>query len=415
MTEEEKRQETALFRYALIASAVAGTFEAPSLAQHFRNVASKGYQDPTGKTSHVTVNTLERWYYRYKKFGIGALEPKIRADFGLPRALPEAAIDQIYVLKEKFPYITGKAIYKKLVEDGFVNASDTSLSTVHRYLRNNGLKSRSYSGQEMKSFQMEFANRCWQADSSHGPILKIDGKTVQLFLITFIDDKSRMILHCQFYTLDNAVNMQDCFKKAIAKAGVPDMLFVDNGGPYDNLQLRMICASLGIALIHARPYSGQSKGKIERHFRTVKDGWMNCTDWDCFSSPEDADASLARFLSCEYTNSNHSEIGCTPKESFMQDYERFRFIPGEELERHFLHRRESRVSNTALIKFDKVEYEVPQQYIGSKLKVRYLPTDRSKAYIFTDENKLLHTVYPVKKVDNSKIKRTMIDYTKGET
>jgi len=97
----------------------------------------------------------------------------------------------------------------------------------------------------------------------------------------------------------------------------------------------------------------------------------------------------------------------------MRDYEKIRFIPTEELDFHFLHRRESRVSSTALVKYSKMEYEVPQQYIGLKVKIRYLPTDKSKAFIFSDDNKLLHTIYPVKKVDNSKIKRTTIDYTKG--
>jgi transposase InsO family protein len=33
--------------------------------------------------------------------------------------------------------------------------------------------------------------------------------------------------------------------------------------------LALVCAKLGIALIHARPYRPQGKGKIERFFRTV--------------------------------------------------------------------------------------------------------------------------------------------------
>ena len=413
MDNQERNQKMALFRYSLIAAAVSGTYEAATLIQHFKNVAEKSYQDPTGKTVKVSYHTLERWYYRYKRYGIDALEPKKRKDTGKPRALPETAINQIFELKEKFPYITGKAIYKKLIENGFLNAADTSLSTVHRYLRDNGLKSTAASDMVVKAFEMEFANDCWQCDTSDSVKLKVDGKSIQTYLIAFLDDKSRICLHFQHYTSDNAVNMQDCFKKAIAKYGVPKRIFADNGGPYDNLQLRMICASLGIALIHARVSRGQSKGKVERHFRTVKDGWLNCTDWNKFSSLEDIDASLGKFISEEYTNSNHRGINCTPKESFMQDYGRIRFIPQEELDSHFLHRRESRVNNAAIVKFDKVEYEVPQQYIGSKVKIRYLPTDKTKAFIFSDDNKLLHTIYPVRKVDNSRIKRTTIDYTKG--
>ena len=173
MNEQEKNQKMALFKYSLIAAAVSGTFEAPSLIQHFRNVAEKSYQSPTGETVKVSFHTLERWDYKYKRYGIDALEPKKRSDTGKPRALPDTAIDEIFVLKEKFPYITGKAIYKKLVKNGFLNAVDTSLSTVHRFLRDNGLKSSPTSDMVVKAFEMEFANECWQCDYPVFPVIPI--------------------------------------------------------------------------------------------------------------------------------------------------------------------------------------------------------------------------------------------------
>jgi len=411
MNKDEQFQKIALFRYSLIASAVVGTFEAPSLAQHFRNVAAKKHLHPDGTYISISFHSLERWLYMYKKFGLQGITPVVRSDTGKPRALSETAILKIHELKEKFPYITGKAIYKKLIEAGVINAADTSLATVQRFIRNNDLKSSAVNQQTVKAFEMEFANDCWQADTSWGPVIKIDGKKTQTFLVAFIDDASRLVTHWQFYLSDNAINMQDSFRQAIAKFGVPKMAFVDNGGPYDNLQLRLICASLGIALAHSRPYIPKGRGKIERHFRTVKDGWMNCTDWDEFSSLEELSASFATYLSKEYTNDVHSSLKCTPKERFMRDYEKVRHIPAEQLNFHFLHRKECRVYNDATIKLLGAVYETPQQYIGLKIKVRYLPTDKSELFIFSDDGKLLHTIYPVKKVDNSKMKRTAIDYT----
>ena len=43
---------------------------------------------------------------------------------------------------------------------------------------------------------------------------------------------------------------------------------VDNGAPYSNEQLSLICGSIGTALIHNRPRDGASKGKqlYERYF-----------------------------------------------------------------------------------------------------------------------------------------------------
>jgi len=411
MNKDEHFQKIALFRYSLIASAVVGTFEAPSLAQHLRNVAAKKHLHPDGRYVDVSFHSLERWFYRYKKLGLQGITPMVRADTGKPRALSESAILKIYELKEKFPYITGKAVYNKLIEAGTINAADTSLATVHRFIKNNDLKHSAVDQQTVKAFEMEFANDCWQADSSWGPVIKIKGKKTQTYLIAFIDDASRIITHWQFYVNDNAVNMQNSFRQGIAKFGVPRMLYADNGDPYDNLQLRLICASLGIALVHSRPKVPKGRGKIERHFRTVKDGWMNCTDWDEFSSLEDIAASFATYLSKECTNAVHSSIQCTPKERFMRDYDKVRHIPAEQINFHFLHRKECRVYNDATIKLLGTTYETPQQFIGSKIKVRYLPTDKSELFIFSEDGKLLHTIYPVKKVDNSKIKRVSIDYT----
>jgi transposase InsO family protein len=413
MNREEKIQQIVLFRYSLIAPAVTNTFEAPSLAQYFRNIAAKKHKNPDGKYVAVSYHSLERWFYSYKRLGLPGITPKIRKDIGKPRVLPENAIHKIHALKEQFPYITGKAVYGKLIEGGVINAAETSLATVHRYIRGKALSFPPEGAREMKAFEMEFANDCWQADCSNGPIIKLSGKKTKTYLILLLDDASRMVLHSQFYLSDNAVNTQDSFRQAIAKFGLPKRLFVDNGKSFDNLQLGLICASLGAALIHSRPYVSTSRGKVERVFRTIKDGWMNSVDWNTFTSLESVNTSLSYFLSEKYTNSIHSSLSFTPKERFLRDYDKIRHIPTEELDFHFLHRKECRVTGAALIKLLGTEYEVPQQYTGAKIKVRYLPADMSELFIFSDDNRLLHTIRPVKKIENSKIKRASVDYTKG--
>jgi transposase InsO family protein len=412
MDKEEIHLQIALFRYSLIAPAVTGMFEAPSLAQYFRNVAAKKHKGPDGNYVEATFYSLERWFYNYKKLGLAGLTPKGRTDAGHARALSEGAINKIHELREQYPYITGKAVYCKLVEGGIVDAAGVSLATVHRYIRNNGLKPASGSMQEVRAFEMEHANDCWQADTSQGAYIGKSGKKTKTFLIAFLDDASRLATHAQFYLNDNAVNMQDAFKQAVAKFGAPKMLYVDNGGPYHNMQLQLICASLGIALAHSRPYVPKGRGKIERLFRTVKDGWMNTVDWGLFAGLDDVNRSLSAFLSENYTNAAHSSLGCTPKERFLRDYGKIRHVPAEELDFHFLHRKECRVTNAATIKLGGTEYEAPQQYIGAKVKIRYLPTDMSELFIFSDDNKLLHTARPVNKTENSKIKRAAIDYTR---
>lgn len=404
-------KEFALFRYSLIAPIVTDTYEAASITQYLRHVAAKTHTLPNGKSIKYSANTIRSWYYEYSKNGIDSLYPKKRSDIGNSRVLNNEAILKIHEIKATFPYITGKAIYQKLVEDCVIKASEASLATVHRYIRENNLKPKQLPTNEVKSFEMEHANDCWQADTSHGAIIKTDGQKQKTYLIAFIDDASRMLMHTQFYFNDNAINMQDSFKKAISKYGIPKKLFVDNGKTYDNMQLKLICASLGVVLIHARPFCGSSKGKIERVFRSIKDGWMHTIDWNEFSSIDELNLALNEYLDSNYINKLHSSIKTTPKQRFLKDYEQIRFIEKNDLDYHFLHRKECKVNNVAIIRLNNTEYEVNQKYIGQRIKIRYSPFDMDKVYIFSNNNQIIETAYPVKKIDNSKIKRKSIDYT----
>lgn len=206
--------------------------------------------------------------------------------------------------------------------------------------------------------------------------------------------------------------MQAVFRKAVSKYGIPKRVYVDNGKTYKNNQFFQICASLGVMLVHTQPYEPSSKGKIERVFRTIKDNWMNGTDWNQFNSLDDLNEAINVFLSDNYLNSIHSSINDTPRNRFLRDSSRLKYISDEEIENHFLHRIIRKVANDSTIKLYTLTFEVPSIYIGQNIKIRYWPEDMTKAYIFSDDNKLLKTIYQVKKVDNSRIKRSSIDYSK---
>ena len=63
------------------------------------------------------------------------------------------------------------------------------------------------------------------------------------------------------------------------------------------------------------------------------------------------------------------------------------------------------LSDDATVVIGQQIYEVPMQYIGKRIKLRYLPSQPDEAYIFSDDHKLLETIHLVNKVDNAKIKR----------
>ncbi len=228
MTNKEK-QEIALFRFSLIAPLVNGTYNFRSKNEFYRSVALKEHVLSNGKTGRFSSGTIKKWYISYSKNGFDSLIPKVRSDSGVPRNLDSNAIKKIHELKLSFPYITGTLVYQKLVEEGYVKTTKASLATVLRYIKENNLKAKQLVPEEKKAFEMEFVNDCWQADTSHGPIIKVNSQKKKTYLIAIIDDASRLILHGQFFFNDNAVNLQEVLKKAILKYGVPKKFFVDNG------------------------------------------------------------------------------------------------------------------------------------------------------------------------------------------
>jgi len=406
MLPEEMQKEMALFRFSLIAPVVSGTYREASKMEYFRNAAKQEHLLPNGHLVKFSPLTLKKWYQKYMTGGLKALLPKARIDLGRSRALSYDVCEQIKAYKEKFPYITGKKVYEKLIKDGYMKAADASVDTIYRHLKAVNLTKDKMPEKECLAFEFEHANDCWQADTTVGPTILVEGKKRQTYLIALIDDASRVLVHGEFFFEDNAINMQTAFQKAILKYGLPKRLFVDNGGTYQNKQLDWICAELGIVKIHSKPYHPKGKAKIERSHRTEKDKWMHAVDWNEFHSLTDVNDSYSRFLTEEYNNYPHSSIGMTPKERYLKDFDGIKFVEKSALLESFLHRITRKVTPTATISLFNISYEVPQQYIGRTITLRYQPEDLSEVYLYDEtKGKRLSCVKPVRKLDNAKRKR----------
>ena len=53
-------------------------------------------------------------------------------------------------------------------------------------------------------------------------------------------------------------------------------------------------------LIHAKAYSPESKAKIERSFRTVKDNFINLEDWSKYNNLKDLNEAYRNYIVKEY-------------------------------------------------------------------------------------------------------------------
>jgi len=410
---ETLKQDVALFRYGLIAPLITQTYEEESKEAYFRNVASKTYVFK-GKEEKFSIGTIKSWYLSYKKEGYDALLPKTRSDACTSRKLNKDTIEQIKDIKKNYPHISGTLVYQKLSEDGFINPNDVCLGTVLKYIRDNKEYFNEIDGIDRRAFVMEHANDCWQADTSHGPYLTIDKKKVLTYLIAIIDDASRMIVDAKFFFNDNSINLQEVMKNAVKTYGIPKKLFVDNGKTYKNDQFNIICASLGLILIHARPYSGASKGKIERFFHTMKASWMRGLKWDDIKSIDELNEKLNVFIN-EYNNTIHStlkeenEYYHKPKDRWFKDANLIKKIDNNIIDLAFLHTAYPTIRSDAIANIKGNQFEVDMKYIGKKIIVKYNPLNFDDAWICED-NQLIEQIKTVDKEANSKIKRKSTIY-----
>jgi transposase InsO family protein len=94
--------------------------------------------------------------------------------------------------------------------------------------------------------------------------------------------------------------------------GLPQLLYCDNGAVYVSQHLQLVCARLGLALIHSKPYDSPSRGKIERFWRTVREGFLPLVDYTQDYSLERFNNRFEQWLDQRYQRKIHLGISSTP-------------------------------------------------------------------------------------------------------
>jgi len=405
--DDKLKQKIALFRFSLIAPILNNTFSEPTVKAYLETVCAKVYDVPHFGKREYAPSTIKGWYLAYRKYGIEGLYPSQRSDKGKSRSLSETVKQYIIDAKTLRPERSAKSIYHELIARGMIASGDVSLSTVQRFIQHNDLNKLEADHKDRRAFEMEFPGDCWQTDISVGPYLTINGKKLKTYLIAFIDDSSRAVMACAFSFDQSLTSVLSVFKTAVQRRGIPKKLFMDNGRVFRSEQLQFICASLGTIVSYAQPFSPQSKGKIERWFQTLQNQWLNLLDLSSISSIEQLNELLYDYVENHYHQTVHSAINAKPIDKYTQHIDRIRFVPSkQELDFIFLYRVTRKVKNDATITILNTLFEVPPKYIGEQIKVRYDPTQLDKAYIFDDDGKYIDTIYPVSKIDNSKVIRS---------
>lgn len=254
---------------------------------------------------------------------------------------------------------------------------------------------------DRKAFEEDAFGKMWQADTCYLPYITEDGKRRRVYCIMIIDDHSRLLVGGGLFYNDNAYNFQKVFKQAVAAYGIPMKLYVDNGCSYSNEQLSLICGSIGTVLLHTKIRDGASKAKIERQWRTLKESWLYTLDLDSIHSLEEFNRLLADYIRT-YNTSFHSGIQEIPLERYRRTCMQARMPKSRSwLDECFMNRVVRRVNRDSTVSIDRIYYDVPMQFIASKVEIRFLPDDISCAYILYEGEH-----YPVRQTDRNENCRT---------
>lgn len=377
--DDRYRDQTAQFRFSVIADLVhPQPGDDRSVAERIRHKAAAEYRIPGSGRNRVAAQTIYGWLRRYRLGGYEALRPKRRRDAGRPRRMSVEMIETLLAYKREHPTHTVRDSIAA-VRGRLGLAADVPMppSTVHRLFHNEGLMlPQQPAPQDRRRFSFEHAGDLWMSDVMHGPAVPVDGaRRRRTYLICFLDDATRVIPYASFELSENTSAFFAVFKQAIMRRGVPRRLYVDNGAAYRSENLAIVCAKLGIALIHARPYQPAGKGKQERFFRTVRGRLMAHLDESDLASPGALNRRLHAWVEGEYHHTPHRGLdNITPLDRWAGCAQNVRLCePHVDLDDLFLYEAARKVMNDRTIRLNNRIYEVEPQLIGQTVTVRYDP------------------------------------------
>ena len=374
--EDDLHQQIALFRYGVIADLVHLPVGTPGTGAMMRAKAEKTYMIPGTTRTRVAAETMRHWITDYRRGGFDALYPKPRTDRGKPRRLPPEVADRLIALKTENPACSVRAIIKMAGDEGI--GHPLAPSTVHRLLAREGLFDRTAptDGADRRRFAYREAGELWMSDVMHGPKVRHGRSRRKTYLIAFIDDATRVVPFAAFAMSENTSAFLPAFKNALIRRGLPARLYVDNGSAYRSRHLALVCARLGVALIHARAFQPSGKGKIERFFRSLRAGWLRHLDDAVLENLQTLNSSLWAWIEGEYHNAPHRglEKGRTPLEQWALASASLRYPDATlDLDDLFLFEARRRVYKDRTVSLNGRVYEVDAVLVGQNVILRYDP------------------------------------------
>lgn len=402
--DDDRKQRIALFRLGVLGPLISARLEHGDRRAYFEAAASRAHEHPDGRIIQLSPRTIEDWYQQYRHGGFAALHPGDRSDVGQSRSIARETVDIIVRAKRERPRRSIRRIIRMLERARLVRPGELSRSSVHRLLKAHDISARPVRGPaaERRSFIMEHAGDLLIGDALHGPmVLAPDGKLRKAYLLSQIDCATRYLPHSYWALSEGDAEHEYGFKQAILKGGLYRAYYVDKGSAYVAHSLKIICADLGIHLLHTGTRDAEAKGAIERWHRTWREEFEDELGGRVLTLDELNSLHWA-WLGAEYHARKHDTTGRVPREHWLDQVQYLRPVPRDLiLDEVFLHREQRTVRKDGTVRFQGRLLEVRPELVGKRVQLRFEPMDsKTMPKVFLGKKFFCDTV-PLDRIRNA--------------
>jgi transposase InsO family protein len=281
------------------------------------------------------VSTVHAWVKKFRSEGATSVAPKSRRPHHQPKLTSQWIVDKILQIKKEKPEMGSKAMSDHLLRFESVNLSHSTIAKIFkkhgivdgdkgaaeaRY-RTKGDDGKQFEQQveketgEWERFCRPHPNDLWQMDIM-GFYIRDAHK---VYLISAIDDCSRMIVGWGLFREQTADNVLEVLRGALVRFGAPKEILTDQGAQFKHwggiTQFEKLLRKLKVEHIKARAHHPQTCGKIEAFHKSIH---RELIDKEFFVTQEQAVEKIARFVEHYNYGRAHSALeGFTPSDRYF--------------------------------------------------------------------------------------------------
>ena len=428
------RDRWARLRFSVIGALMASPPAPGGLRQALLVLAAKTWRHPdSGLDVHFGVSTLERWYYAARRCDdpLVALRDRLRGDEGRFPSMSEQAVAALTAQYREHCGWTAQLHLDNLrITLQAASLPVASYATVRRFLLSQGMHrkarpKRATEGAvlardrleqlEVRSFEVEHVGALVHLDFHHGSrkVLTRAGLWATPMLVGFIDDRSRLVCHLQWYLDETAQTLVHGLSQAFMKRGLPRAVMTDNGSAMVCEEFVTGLARLGVVHQTTLPYSPYQNAKQESFWGRIEGRLMPMLEGEQTLTLDRLNEATQAWVEQEYHRTVHSEIGVTPLAHHLAGPTVARPCPDSatlcDAFRIEVKRRARRSDGT--FSLEGCRFEIPGRYrYLSDVHVRYARWDLSRVDLVDPRTgTVLCPIKPLDKSANADAQRRKLD------